>query len=45
MMEEGVVNDGEIRVLFEENGVGLLGDKGVEGMEVVKGMGEGEEEG
>ena len=34
----------EIKVLFEHNAVGLYGDNGVEGMHVVKRMGEADEE-
>ena len=39
-MQERVLNHPHITVLFEHNAVGLFGDNGVEGMHVVKRMGE-----
>ena len=43
-MQERVMNHPNIKVLFEHNAVGLYGDNGVEGMHVVKRMGEPDEE-
>ena len=43
-MQERVLNHPHITVLFEHNAVGLFGDNGVEGMHVVKRMGEADEE-
>ena len=43
-MQERVMNHPNIKVLFEHNAVGLYGDNGVEGMHVVKRMGEADEE-
>jgi thioredoxin reductase len=40
IMQERVLNHPHITVLFEHNAVGLFGDNGVEGMHVVKRMGE-----
>lgn len=44
IMQERVLNHPNITVLFEHNAVGLYGDNGVEGMHVVKRMGEADEE-
>lgn len=44
IMQERVLNHPKIKVLFEHNAVGLYGDNGVEGMHVVKRMGEADEE-
>ena len=44
IMQERVLNHPNIKVLFEHNAVGLYGDNGVEGMHVVKRMGEADEE-
>ena len=44
IMQERVLNHPKITVLFEHNAVGLYGDNGVEGMHVVKRMGEPDEE-
>ena len=44
IMQERVMNHPKIKVLFEHNAVGLYGDNGVEGMHVVKRMGEADEE-
>lgn len=44
IMQERVMNHPSITVLFEHNAVGLYGDNGVEGMHVVKRMGEPDEE-
>lgn len=44
IMQERVMNHPNIKVLFEHNAVGLYGDNGVEGMHVVKRMGEPDEE-
>lgn len=44
IMQERVMNHPNITVLFEHNAVGLYGDNGVEGMHVVKRMGEADEE-
>ena len=44
IMQERVMNHPHIQVLFEHNAVGLYGDNGVEGMHVVKRMGEPDEE-
>lgn len=44
IMKERVMNHPKIKVLFEHNVVGLYGDNGVEGMHVVKKMGEPGEE-
>lgn len=40
IMQERVMNHPHITVLFEHNAVGLFGENGVEGMHVVKRMGE-----
>lgn len=44
IMQERVMNHPKITVLFEHNAVGLFGDNGVEGMHVVKRLGEPDEE-
>lgn len=44
IMQERVLNHPNIKVLFEHNAVGLYGENGVEGMHVVKRMGEADEE-
>ncbi|WP_300726615.1 thioredoxin-disulfide reductase [uncultured Bacteroides sp.] len=44
IMQERVLNHPNITVLFEHNAVGLYGEDGVEGMHVVKRMGESDEE-
>lgn len=44
IMQERVLNHPHIKVLFEHNAVGLYGADGVEGMHVVKRMGEPDEE-
>lgn len=44
IMQERVMNHPHITVLFEHNAVGLFGENGVEGMHVVKRMGEPDEE-
>ena len=44
IMQECVLNHPNIKVLFEHNAVGLYGTDGVEGMHVVKRLGEADEE-
>ncbi len=44
IMQERVMNNPKIEVLFEHNTVGLFGENGVEGAHVVKRMGETDEE-
>ncbi len=44
IMQERVMGHSGITVLFEHNAVGLYGDNGVEGMHVVKRLGERDEE-
>lgn len=44
IMQERVLNHPNIKVLFEHNAVGLYGTNGVEGMHVVKRLGEADEE-
>lgn len=44
IMQERVMKDEKIEVLFEHNAVGLYGDNGVEGVHLVKRMGESEEQ-
>lgn len=44
IMQERVLNNPKIKVLFEHNTVGLFGENGVEGAHVVKRMGEADEE-
>ena len=44
IMQERVMNNPKIEILFEHNAVGLYGEKGVEGVHLVKRMGEPDEE-
>lgn len=44
VMQERVMNNEKIEVLFEHNAVGLFGENGVEGVHLVKRMGEPDEE-
>ena len=44
IMQERVMNHEKIEVLFEHNAVGLFGDNGVEGVNLVKRWGEPDEE-
>ena len=44
IMQERVMNNEKIEVLFEHNAVGLYGDNGVEGVHLVKRMGESDEQ-
>lgn len=44
VMQERVMNNEKIEVLFEHNAVGLYGENGVEGVHLVKRMGEPDEE-
>ena len=44
VMQERVMNNPKIEILFEHNTVGLFGEKGVEGAHLVKRMGESDEE-
>lgn len=44
IMQERVLNHPKIQVLFEHNAVGLFGDNGVEGVHLVKRLGESDEE-
>lgn len=44
VMQERVMNNEKIEVLFEHNAVGLYGENGVEGVHLVKRMGEADEE-
>ncbi len=44
IMQDRVLNNPKIEVLFEHNAVGLFGKKGVEGVHLVKRMGEADEE-
>ena len=44
VMQERVMNNDKIEVLFEHNAVGLYGDNGVEGVHLVKRMGEADEQ-
>ena len=44
IMQERVLNNPKIEVLFEHNTVGLFGENGVEGAHLVKRMGEADEE-
>ncbi len=44
IMQERVLNHEKIEVLFEHNAVGLFGEDGVEGVHLVKRMGEADEE-
>ncbi|EJW99685.1 thioredoxin-disulfide reductase [gut metagenome] len=43
-MQERVLNNEKIEVLFEHNAVGLFGENGVEGVHLVKRMGQPDEE-
>ena len=44
IMQERVLNNEKIEVLFEHNAVGLFGENGVEGVHLVKRMGQPDEE-
>lgn len=44
VMQDRVMNNEKIKVLFEHNAVGLFGENGVEGVHLVKRMGEADEE-
>lgn len=44
IMQERILNNPKIEVLFEHNAVGLYGENGVEGVHLVKKMGEPDEE-
>ncbi|WP_298074718.1 thioredoxin-disulfide reductase [uncultured Bacteroides sp.] len=44
VMQERVMSNEKIEVMFEHNAVGLYGEKGVEGVHLVKHMGEANEE-
>lgn len=44
IMQERVMNNPKIEVLFEHNAVGLFGERGVEGVHLVKRLGETDEE-
>lgn len=44
IMQERVMNNEKIEVLFEHNAVGLFGENGVEGVHLVKRMGQPDEE-
>jgi thioredoxin reductase (NADPH) len=44
IMKERVMQNPKIEILFEHNAVGLFGEKGVEGVHLVKRMGEPDEE-
>lgn len=44
IMQERVMNNEKIEVLFEHNAVGLFGEDGVEGVHLVKRMGQADEE-
>lgn len=44
IMQERVLNNDKIEVLFEHNAVGLYGENGVEGVHLVKRMGQPDEE-
>lgn len=44
IMQDRVMNNPKIEILFEHNAVGLFGDNGVEGVHLVKRMGEADEE-
>src|SRR5690554_6938688 len=44
VMQDRVMNNPKIEILFEHNAVGLFGDNGVEGVHLVKRMGEADEE-
>jgi thioredoxin reductase (NADPH) len=44
IMQERVMNNPKIEILFEHNAVGLYGENGVEGVHLVKRLGEQDEE-
>ncbi len=44
IMQDRVMNNPKIEILFEHNAIGLFGDNGVEGAHLVKRMGEADEE-
>lgn len=44
IMQDRVMNNSKIEILFEHNAVGLFGDNGVEGAHLIKRMGEADEE-
>jgi thioredoxin reductase (NADPH) len=44
IMQDRVMNNPKIEILFEHNAVGLFGERGVEGVHLVKRMGEPDEE-
>ncbi len=44
IMQDRVMNNPKIEILFEHNAVGLFGDNGVEGAHLIKRMGEDDEE-
>lgn len=44
IMQDRVMNNPKIEILFEHNAIGLFGDNGVEGAHLVKRMGETDEE-
>ena len=44
IMQKRVMENEKIEVLFEHNAVGLYGDNGVEGVHLVKRMGEADEQ-
>ena len=44
IMQDRVMNNPKIEILFEHNAVGLFGDNGVEGAHLLKRMGEADEE-
>ena len=44
IMQERVMNNPKIEILFEHNTIGLFGENGVEGAHLVKRMGEPDEE-
>lgn len=44
IMQDRVMNNPKIEILFEHNAIGLYGEKGVEGVHLVKRMGEPDEE-
>lgn len=44
IMQERVLNNPKIEILFEHNAVGLFGENGVEGVHLVKRMGEADEQ-
>lgn len=44
IMQERVINNPKIEILFEHNAIGLFGENGVEGVHLVKRMGESDEQ-